>query len=51
MLAEMQDNRDGYVGGGNVVWQQLRCGTTETEKWVVMKATDWANIDREKLPT
>ena len=51
MVAEMQENRDGYVGGGDVVWQQMRCGTTEMEKWVGIMAMDWANINRERLPT
>ena len=50
MGTEMQDNRDGYGGGGDVGWQQMRCGTTEMAKWVGRKATDWANINREKLP-
>ena len=51
MVEEMQDNRDGYGGGGDAVWQQKRCGTTEMAKWVRRTAMDWANIDRERLPT
>ena len=47
----MQDNRDGYVGGGDVARQQMRCGTTEMAKWVVKKAKDSENIYRERLPT
>ena len=45
----MQDNRDGYGGGGDVGGQKMRRGTTEMVKWVVRTATDWANIDRERL--
>ena len=41
MVAEMQDNRDGYGGGGYAGRQQKRCGTTEMEKWVERTATDW----------
>ena len=51
MLAEMQDNMDEYVGGGDVGRQQMRCGTTEMAKWVRRTATDWVNIDMEQLPT
>ena len=47
----MRGNRDGYDGGGDVGRQQKRCGTTEMEKWVKRTVTDWANIDRERLPT
>ena len=43
----MQDNRDGYVGGGDVARQQMRCGTTEMAKWVVRTVIDSENIDRE----
>ena len=42
----MQDIRDVYGGRGDVDQQQMRCGTTEMAKWVVKRATDWANIDR-----
>ena len=51
MVLEIQDNRDGYDGGGYVGRQQMRCGTTEMDKWVVRTATDWANIDKERIPT
>ena len=51
MLKEIQDNWDGYGGGGYVVWQQIRCGMTDMTKWVVRMAMYWANIDRERLPT
>ena len=50
-LEEMQDNRDGYVGGGDVGRQHMRCGTTEMAKWVGRTRTDWEIIDRERLPT
>ena len=50
-MAEMQDNRDGYGSRGDVVQQQVICGTTEMAKWVERTETDWANIDREVLPT
>ena len=45
-MAEIQDNRYGYDGGGDVGWQQKRCGTTEMEKWVGRMVTERANIDR-----
>ena len=51
MAAEMRDNRDEYRGGVDVGRKHKRCGTTEMEKWVGRTATDWANINREKLPT
>ena len=51
MVEDIQDNRDGYRGGGDVGRQQMRCGTTEMVKWVVRTATEWTNIDREQLPT
>ena len=51
MITEMRDNRDGYSSGGDVGRQYMRCGTTEMEKWVGRTATDWVNIDREKIPT
>ena len=50
MVAEIRDNRNGYGGGGDVGRQQMRCGTTEMAKWVGSTATDWENIDRERLP-
>ena len=51
MVTNMQDNRDGYSGGGDAGRQQKRCGATDIAKWVVTTATDWSNIDREQLPT
>ena len=51
MVAEIRDNRDGYGGGGDTGRQQKRCGMTEMAKWVGRTVTDWANIDREPLPT
>ena len=50
-VEEMQDNMDGYGGRGDVGWQKMRCGMTEMAKWVVRTATEWENIDRERLPT
>ena len=47
----MRDNRDGYGGGVDAGWQQKRCGTTEMAKWVGRTTTEWANINREQLPT
>ena len=47
----MQDNRDGYDGGGDAGRQQKIYGTTEMEKWVGRTVADWANIDKEQLPT
>ena len=47
----MWDTRNGYGGGGDVGWQQMRCGMTDMEKWVRRTAIDWAYIDRERLPT
>ena len=47
----IQDNRYGYGGGGDVGRQHMIYGTTEMAKWVVRMATEWANIDRERLPT
>ena len=44
MVEEMQDNRDGYSGGVDVGWQQMRCGTMDMAKCVVRTATDWENI-------
>ena len=48
--------RCGTIGIDRAVEQmqdrkKKRCGTTEMEKWVGRTATDWANIDRERLPT
>ena len=51
MVEEMRENRYGYDGVGDVGRQQKRCGTTDMEKWVGRKVMDWANIDRERLPT
>ena len=51
MVAEMRDNQDVYGGGGDVGRQHMICGTLEMTKWVGRTATDWENIDREKLPT
>ena len=51
MVEEMQDNRDGYSGGVDVGWQQMRFGTMDMAKCVVRTATDWENIYRERLPT
>ena len=45
-VEEMQDNRDGYGGGGDARRQQKICGTKEMAKWVGRTATDWENIDR-----
>ena len=50
-VVDMRDNRDGYGNGVDVVWQHMRCGTKEMEKWVERTATDWENINRERLPT
>ena len=50
-VAEMRDRRDGYSGDRDAGWQQKRCGTAEMEKWVGITATDWENINRERLPT
>ena len=47
----MRGNRDGYDGGGDTGRQQKRCVTTDIAKWVGRTAIDWANIDRERLPT
>ena len=47
----MRDNRDRYGGGGGVGRKKMRCGTMEMAKWVGRTVTDWANIDRERLPT
>ena len=47
----MRDNMDLYDGGGDAGRQQERCGKTEMAKWVGRMVTDWANIDREQLPT
>ena len=41
MVAEMQDNRDGYGGGGYVGQQQKRCGKMDMAKWVGRMAMDW----------
>ena len=50
-MEKMQEKMNRYGGRGDVGQQQMRCGTTEMEKWVVRTATDWANIDRERLLT
>ena len=39
-LADMQDNRDGYGGGGDAGRQHRICATTEMAKWVGITATD-----------
>ena len=46
MVEDMKENRDGHGGEGDVGQQQMRCGTTDMEKWVGRTATNWANIDR-----
>ena len=51
MVAEMRDNRDGYGGRGDAGRQHKICGMTEMAKWVGRTATEWANINRERLPT
>ena len=51
MVEEMSDNIYEYDGGGDVGWQQNRCGMAEIKKWVGRTVTEWANIDRERLPT
>ena len=51
MVTDMQENRDGYGGGGYVGRKQMRCGTTEMAKWVGRTVVDWENINREQLPT
>ena len=51
MVAEMQDNRDGYGGRGDAGQQQKLCGMTEIAKWVGRTETDYVNIDRGQLPT
>ena len=50
MVAEMQDNRDGYGGRRDAGQQQKRCGTTEMMKWVGRTEMDWENIDMGQLP-
>ena len=50
-VEEMRDSRYWYSGVGDAGRQQKRCGTTEITKWVGRTATDWANIDRERLAT
>ena len=50
-VADMQDNRYGYGGGGYEVRQQNICGTMEMAKWVGRTATEWVDIYREQLPT
>ena len=47
----MQDNRDGYSGGEDLGRQQMRYGTTDMAEWVGRTATDWENIDTERLTT
>ena len=51
MVVDMQEKRDGYGGGVDAGRQQKRCGTTEMAKLVGRTATDWENIDRERLQT
>ena len=46
----MWENRYGYSGGGDMGRQHMRCGMTDMAKWVGRTVTDWANIDRERLP-
>ena len=41
MMAEIQDNKDGYSSGGDVGRQHMRCGMAEMAKWVGRTATDW----------
>ena len=50
MVAEIWDNMNGYGGRGDVGRQQTRCEIMEMAKWVGRTATDWSNIDRERLP-
>ena len=50
-VEEIQDNRVGYGNRGDVGGQQMRCGKTEMATRVGRTAIDWANIDRERLPT
>ena len=45
-VEEMWDGKRRDVGR-----QQKICGTTEMAKWVGRTAMDWANINRERLPT
>ena len=40
MVAEMQDSRDGYGGGGYAGRQQKRCGMMEMAKWIGRTATN-----------
>ena len=47
----MKDNKDGYGVGGDAGRQHKRRGTMEMAKWFERMATDWENIDRERLPT
>ena len=47
----MHDNRYGYGNGRDVGRKQMICRTMEMKKWVVRAATDWENIDRERLLT
>ena len=51
MVEEMQDNRDGYDGGGDVGRKHIICGTTEIAEWVVRTTTNWASTNTEQLPT
>ena len=51
MVAEMRDTRNGYGGGGYAGRQQKICRTTDMAKWVGRTATEWENINRERLPT
>ena len=51
MVTYVQGEKDAYGGGGYVGRQQMICGATTMEKWVVRTATYWANINRELLPT
>ena len=50
-MVEMKDSRYGYGGGGDVGRKQMRCGTTDMEKWVVRTDMDFSNIDRDQLLT
>ena len=51
MVVDIQDNRGGYGGGEDAGRKQKICETTEMANRIGRTATDWANIDRKKIPT
>ena len=50
-VAEMRDKRDGYGRVGDAWRQHNRSETMNMAKWVGITATDWKNIDTERMPT